>query len=102
MKYLGESEEFSRQKTKTGYNVKDDGWYKHMNDKEQELILCHFPILYWDGMNDRNAVHLYGHMHSRPNMQHTHPDAFNVGVDVNGYRPVTLEQLLAKRDIMDT
>lgn len=81
--------------------VKNEGWYKHMYDREQELVLCHFPILYWDGMDDGGAVHLYGHMHSRPNMQHPHSDAFNVGVDVNNYRPVTLEQLLAKRDIMN-
>ena len=79
-------------------SVDTDGWYKHMQDGEREVVLCHFPILYWDGMDDRKSIHLYGHMHSRPNMQHPHPDAFNVGVDVNDYRPVTLEQLLEKRN----
>lgn len=74
----------------------DDGWYKHMEDGEHELVLCHFPIMYWDGMDDRQSIHLYGHMHSRPTKQHPHPNAFNVGVDVNNYRPVTLEQLLGR------
>lgn len=77
--------------------TEDEGWYKHMQDGEHEVVLCHFPILYWDGMDDRGSIHLYGHMHSRPNMQHPHPDAFNVGVDVNDYRPVTLEELIERR-----
>lgn len=80
--------------------IKDDGYYKHMNDGELEVILCHFPILYWDGMDDRGTIHLYGHMHSRPGMQHPHPDAYNVGVDVNNYRPVTLAQLMAKNKVV--
>lgn len=75
-----------------------EGWYKHMMDGEHEVVLCHFPILYWDGQDDRRSLHLYGHMHSRPGMQHPHPDAFNVGVDVNNYRPVSLEELLERRN----
>lgn len=74
----------------------NEGWYKHIEDGGCEVVLCHFPILYWDGMDDRHSIHLYGHMHSRPNMQHPHPDAYNVGVDVNNYRPVTLQELLAR------
>lgn len=77
--------------------VKNEGWYKHMQDGDKEVVLCHFPILYWDGMDDRGSIHLYGHMHSRPNMQHPHKDAYNVGVDVNNYRPVTLEQLMERK-----
>lgn len=79
--------------------VEPEGWYKHMKDGDHEVILSHFPILYWDGMDDRHSIHLYGHMHSRPGMQHPHPYAYNVGVDVNGYRPVTLEQLLQNQGL---
>lgn len=75
----------------------NDGWYKQMYDGDKEVVLCHFPILYWDGMDDRGSIHLYGHMHSRPDKQHPHKDAYNVGVDVNDYRPVTLEELLERR-----
>lgn len=77
-------------------HITAEGWYKHMMDGDKEVVLCHFPILYWDGMDERGSIHLYGHMHSRPNMQHPHPMAYNVGVDVNNYRPVTLEQLMKK------
>lgn len=82
-----------------GSYVTDEGWYKKINDNGREVALCHFPIMYWDGMDDRGAYHLYGHMHSRPNMQHPHKDAFNVGVDVNNYYPVTLDELLEERNI---
>lgn len=73
-----------------------EGWYKHIEDNGREVVLCHFPIMYWDGMDDRGSYHLYGHMHSRPNMQHPHKDAFNVGVDVNNYMPVALDELLER------
>ncbi len=77
--------------------IVDEGWYKKINDNGREVVLCHFPIMYWDGMDDRGAYHLYGHMHSRLNMQHPHKDAFNVGIDVNNYMPATLDELLNKR-----
>lgn len=80
-----------------GAKVQFKGHYAHIKDGKHEVILCHYPILYWDGQDDRRSIHLYGHMHSRPNMQHPHKDAFNVGVDVNKYYPVTLDELLAKR-----
>lgn len=76
-----------------GREIVDEGWYKHMNVGDTELVLSHFPILYWDGMDDRGSIHLYGHMHSRPGMQHPHPCAYNVGVDVNNYCPVDLETI---------
>ena len=71
--------------------------YKRVHDGDHTLILCHYPILYWDGMDDDGTIHLYGHMHSREGMQHPHKDAYNVGVDVNNWYPVTLEELLERR-----
>lgn len=66
--------------------------YKEIYDGNQKLILCHFPILSWNRMSE-NSIHLYGHVHSRPRLQHPHPHAYNVGVDVNDYYPVTLEEI---------
>lgn len=89
--------QLSFRKQVSSYRISCEGWYKKIDDNGREVVLCHFPIMYWDGMDDRGAYHLYGHMHSRPNMQHPHKDAFNVGVDVNNYYPVTLDELLNKR-----
>lgn len=65
--------------------------YKEIHDGDQKLVLCHFPILYWNRMEE--SIHLYGHMHSRKGMQHPNPRAYNVGVDVNHYFPVTLDEI---------
>lgn len=70
--------------------------YKEIHDEGYKLILCHFPILYWNGMDD-GSIHLYGHIHSREGMQHPNKNAYNVGVDVNDWRPVTLKELLERR-----
>lgn len=96
--YSQQSFEAWKWNSEKGGEVVLEGWYKHIIDDEQEVILCHFPIMYWDGMEERESIHLYGHMHSRPGKQHPHPNAYNVGVDVNNYRPVTLEQLLVSNN----
>lgn len=79
--------------------VINEGYYKHMDDNGREVVLFHYPIMFWDGQDDRGAYHLYGHLHSTSHggQQHPHPDAFNVGVDVNNYMPVTLDELLKGR-----
>lgn len=92
--YSQQSFELWKWNSDKGEEVLLEGWYTHMSDGEHEVVLCHFPILHWDGNRDRNSIHLYGHVHSRPEEQHPNPMAFNVGVDVNNYRPVTLQRLL--------
>ncbi len=64
-----------------------------------KIILSHFPLADWPGMAHR-SWHLHGHIHS-------HGDAYNsfnrrqsllrfdVGVDANGYAPVSLDSLKA-------
>lgn len=77
----------------------NEGYYKHLNDNGREVVLFHYPIMFWDGQDDMGSYHLYGHMHktSHGGQQHPHPDAFNVGVDVQNYAPVTLDELIARR-----
>ncbi|MEL6978485.1 MAG: metallophosphoesterase [Pseudomonadota bacterium] len=56
------------------------------------LVLCHYPLLEWPGAF-KGAVHLHGHTHGAvpPNRQR-----MDVGVDVWGYRPVRLEDILKR------
>lgn len=63
--------------------------------KEYSLVLFHYPITSWDG-KFRGAIHLYGHIHGQwwdlwgcksPNM-------YNVGADVLGLEPKTLDELI--------
>jgi calcineurin-like phosphoesterase family protein len=57
------------------------------------LVLCHYPFRSWRGMG-KGWVNLHGHSHGRMKPQ---PRQFDVGVDVWGFRPVTLSEILSSR-----
>ncbi|HEY7576342.1 MAG TPA: metallophosphoesterase family protein [Acetobacteraceae bacterium] len=56
------------------------------------LVLCHYPFRTWRGMA-RGAIDLHGHSHGKLKPL---PHQFDVGVDVWGFRPVHLAEVLAK------
>ncbi len=66
---------------------------------DKRLILCHYPLLYWCGDYEDRFIHLYGHLH---NNQHDNfiashlRNAYNVGVDMNNYHPVSIDEILEK------
>jgi calcineurin-like phosphoesterase family protein len=70
------------------------GWastqhYRELTIDGTMLILCHYPFLTWNQMG-KKSVNLHGHSHGRLKGAMRQHD---VGVDAQGYRPVTLEQL---------
>lgn len=67
-----------------------------------QLTLSHYPMLTWNGFG-AGSWQIYGHIHGRTDaaywpllseMDH----ALNAGVDVNGFCPVTLEELKANNE----
>ena len=66
--------------------------------QDQWYILCHYPIKEWNGFF-RGSIQLHGHQHN--------PEAYNyqnltdkirqfdVGVDANGMKPVSIEDIQA-------
>jgi len=79
--------------------VKD--YYLLKLDGGMKVILFHFPIFRWDSAH-HGSYHLYGHIH---NSAEKYPDfgeklkllgprAFNVGVDVNDFYPVSIKQIM--------
>jgi len=74
--------------------------FKHEGVK---IVLFHYPMLSWDG-SYRGSVHLYGHVHNSGNnypeygekLQLLGPRAFNVGVDVNGFYPVSIKEIFER------
>ena len=69
----------------------------------RRLTLCHFPMIEWGGSRreptDKSYGYLiYGHTHNR--VMHLYrrvleaPNALNAGMDVNGFVPVTFEELV--------
>lgn len=64
----------------------------------RKLVLCHYPLADWESMSG-GSIHLHGHIHSMG------PDynamnrmqgllRLDVGVDANGYSPVSLDDVL--------
>jgi calcineurin-like phosphoesterase family protein len=64
-----------------GFSEYGDGKYA------QALVLCHYPLAVWDRKH-YGAWHLYGHSHGQ---YQNGGLSFDVGVDANNYRPVSLD-----------
>ena len=68
-----------------------------IKESGQKIVLSHYPLADWQSMS-HGSWHLHGHIHS----QGTEYNEFNlfqglmrydVGVDANGYAPVSLDEL---------
>ncbi|PHM69628.1 metallophosphoesterase [Xenorhabdus sp. KJ12.1] len=76
--------------------------YYEMDYQKQKIVMFHYPILEWQGYF-RNAIHLYGHVHNAgkdpdqyKRLSILGPRAINVGVDVNNFFPISINQVLKK------
>ncbi len=74
--------------------VKD---YYELHQGDQWLILCHYPLLDWNHRR-YGSLHLHGHLHSRREDNKKNRSQgllrYDVGVDANGFSPVSLEEIL--------
>lgn len=74
------------------------GWasvqpYMELSVDGAALVLCHYAFRTWRGMG-KGALDLHGHSHGRLRPM---TRQFDVGVDVHGFRPVQVSDLLEKR-----
>jgi calcineurin-like phosphoesterase family protein len=72
-----------------------EGWqsvqsYLEIETDGVSLVLCHYPFRSWRGMA-KGWINLHGHSHGRLKPL---PRQFDVGVDVWGFRPITLSEIL--------
>jgi calcineurin-like phosphoesterase family protein len=61
------------------------------DDRKTKVVLFHWPIEEWQGFY-RGALHFHGHTHGRAPKQ---PNRWDVGVDVWGFRPVSIADIKA-------
>jgi len=77
------------------------GWirdYYMLRQGELKIALFHYPIQVWD-CRHHNALHFYGHIHSNKGnhaMEYNIPNSYNVGVDVNNFEPMSLQEIKNK------
>lgn len=74
-----------------------------INDGSHKITLCHYPMMSWNGCN-KGAFHIHGHIHNNRNDSYwplllQMPHALNAGVDVNGFAPVTFNELVENNRI---
>lgn len=74
------------------------GWstvrhYAELHHGERLLILFHYPLRTWNKMN-RGSVDLHGHSHGKLKPL---TRQYDVGVDVWGYKPIRLGDILGSR-----
>ena len=98
-KYLirGNHDHFIKKK---GFDMSNFEWIKdyfllttQINNEKVKFIMSHFPFYTWDSKH-YGSIHLYGHVHnSNLELNTILGNAFNVGVDVNGFKPVELDYI---------
>ena len=66
--------------------------------QRQYFILCHYPLLSWNGMY-RGSLHLHGHCHNKMEYNLANLAAgvrrLDIGADAFGMTPVSIEEILA-------
>ena len=69
------------------------GHYAELTVDGRPLVLCHYAFRTWNDMG-RGALNLHGHSHGKLTPI---PKQYDVGVDAQDFRPVTLPQILVSR-----
>lgn len=67
--------------------------FNEIDDGEPHILLCHYPIIY-----RKRGYMIHGHIHQGRGQEYELlkqlPRVLNAGVDINFYRPVTLDELI--------
>jgi len=75
----------------------------NVDERNRRVFLCHYPCMTWPGARFESSYHVYGHVHSNRDgrfwpLLRTYEHALNACVEVNGYMPVTLDEMIANNE----
>ena len=72
-----------------------------IQDDDQKICLCHFPIAEWNGYY-KGVWHVYGHIHNRisdtSKFMMTREHALNAGCMINNYTPASFNELVRNNE----
>lgn len=74
-------------------------FYRRIRVDGYNVILTHKPLEKWEGM-DKGYIHLHGHIHD-VQVEDANGLIYNVGVDANNYKPISLNDILKKINYRD-
>jgi len=76
-------------------------------DNNHKICICHYPLMDWMEFN-REGYFVYGHVHNKTSLNgiaykqikeyYKDKPAYNCGIDVTGYTPVTLEEMIKLKE----
>lgn len=80
--------------------------YLEIRSNDVDITLCHYPMLEWKNSRKIGSKKLgylvHGHIHNRYCNDYAPlfymPHALNAGVDINGFMPVTLSELIKNNE----
>ena len=69
-----------------------------ISDGAHAITLCHYPLLSWE--HAKKSFMIHGHIHANTDMDFwplllARDNVLNAGVDLNGFQPVSFDELLA-------
>jgi len=69
-----------------------------ISDGAHKITLCHYPMMTWNGIK-KSAYMIHGHIHNNTNADYfplirNMPNLLNAGVEINGYKPVSFNELV--------
>lgn len=100
---LGNHDHGWKDKVDMGKYFKEVLNLKEVDIEGHMTTICHYPMIEWRSSRKENSKRLgfliHGHIHKnteKPEYMQLFrlPNALNAGVDINGFRPVTFEELL--------
>lgn len=70
--------------------------YAEFSDGKRKLVLFHYPLVTWN--HEAKSYMIHGHIHNSTDSDYwsvikNNPRILNAGADINGFCPVTFEQL---------
>ena len=79
-----------------------------INDDNRKVCICHYPLMDWMEFN-RKGLLVYGHIHNKTEANgiaykqikeyYKDKPAYNCGVDVTNYEPVTLDEMIKLKEV---
>lgn len=71
------------------------GVYKYL--EYYEFVMMHYPICSWNNLG-KGYMHLFGHLHSDHEFKVREGKAMDVGLDGNGLKPYSVQEIFAIMD----
>jgi calcineurin-like phosphoesterase family protein len=77
--------------------------YVEFSDGQHRITLCHYPLMSWNHIA-KGSYMIHGHIHNNQDamyfpLMREMPNLLNAGVEINGYHPVKLDELIKNNDI---